>query len=238
MGRDGGRFVIAGRPGPASPRGVRIRVKICGFRHPDDVARVAALDIDALGVVLDAGPTQVSPEQARAILSAASDLDAEVVAVAGPADAAGVQALLRAGFDRVQAVLRAAERAALPPEAPVLPVFFDDDDLVSRMSAFFGAAPPSGPRGPWGHANVDGRGGEGRGQGADWGRAAEVARRFPLTLSGGLTAENVGDAIRRVRPVAVDVSSYTEGPDGRKAPERIARFVEAVRAAEATAAEW
>jgi phosphoribosylanthranilate isomerase len=215
---------------------VRIRVKICGFRHPDDVVRVRGLDIDAVGVVLDAGPTQVSAERARTILARAADLDAEVVAVAGPADAARVRGLLRAGFDRVQAVLDASARAALPPQTPVLPVFFDDEDLVSRMSAFFEAAPPAElDAGAWGRANVDGRGGGGRGRAADWGRAAEAARRFPLTLSGGLTAENVGDAIRRVRPVAVDVSSYTEGHDGRKSPERIARFVEAVRAAEATA---
>lgn len=212
---------------------MRIRVKVCGFRTPDDVERVRGLDVDAVGVVLDAGPTQVGPERAREILAAAADLDAEVIAVPGPVDADAVRALLRAGFHRVQAVLAPSDHAALSDDARVLPVFFDDEDLLSRMSAFFDASSSSGPGGPWGRANLDGRGGGGRGRPADWTRAAAAAERYPLTLSGGLTAENVADAIRRVRPVAVDVSSYTEGPDRRKSRERIARFVEAVRAAEA-----
>lgn len=213
---------------------MRVRVKVCGFRHPEDVLRLRGLEVDGLGVVLDEGPTQVSPERARAIVQAADEagVSAERIAVPGPTDASGVRALLEAGFDRVQAVLTPTERAALPAEAPVLPVFFDDDDLVQRVTRFFEAAPAALGGGPWGVVNLDGRGGGGRGVAADRARAAATARRFPTTLSGGLTADNVVEAIRAVRPVAVDVSSYTEGPDGRKSRDRIARFVEAVRAAE------
>jgi phosphoribosylanthranilate isomerase len=74
-----------------------------------------------------------------------------------------------------------------------------------------------------------GRGG--RGVPADWARAAAVARERTLVLAGGLTPENVGDAIRTVRPYAVDVSSGVESSAGVKDPARIARFVEEVRRA-------
>jgi phosphoribosylanthranilate isomerase len=71
----------------------------------------------------------------------------------------------------------------------------------------------------------------GTGEAFDWGLIPrELAR--PLILSGGLEAENVGAAIRRVRPWAVDVSSGVEAAKGVKDERRIAAFMEAVRNAD------
>lgn len=67
----------------------------------------------------------------------------------------------------------------------------------------------------------------------DWSRLPRV-RRKPLVLAGGLTAENVGAAIRQVRPFAVDVSSGIEDRPGVKSFEKMLRFAAAVRAADGT----
>jgi phosphoribosylanthranilate isomerase len=77
------------------------------------------------------------------------------------------------------------------------------------------------------------RGGSGRT--FDWEVAIRVSERIPMMLAGGLTPENVGEAVERVRPWAVDVSSGTE-TEGRKDHGRVRAFVQAVRAADEAAA--
>ena len=76
------------------------------------------------------------------------------------------------------------------------------------------------------------RGGSGRP--FDWEVARIVSSELPLMLAGGLTPENVGEAIERVRPWVVDVGSGTETA-GRKDPARVREFIEAVRRQDAAA---
>jgi phosphoribosylanthranilate isomerase len=71
----------------------------------------------------------------------------------------------------------------------------------------------------------------GTGQLADWTLAAAIARERPVVLAGGLTAGTVGEAIRQVRPWAVDVSSGVERAPGIKDPDRLASFFAQVAAA-------
>jgi phosphoribosylanthranilate isomerase len=71
----------------------------------------------------------------------------------------------------------------------------------------------------------------GIGETADWSKAAALARRTQLILAGGLNPSNVADAIKRVKPFGVDVSSGVESSPGVKDAQKILDFVRAARAA-------
>jgi len=72
----------------------------------------------------------------------------------------------------------------------------------------------------------------GSGVTADWAAAAELAKKYPLLLAGGLTPENVADAVRQVQPWGVDVASGVESAPGEKDAGKMSAFVKAVRVAE------
>lgn len=72
----------------------------------------------------------------------------------------------------------------------------------------------------------------GSGVTADWDGAAELAKKYPLLLAGGLTPENVVDAVGRVKPWGVDVASGVESAPGKKDAGKMSAFVRAVRASQ------
>ncbi len=71
----------------------------------------------------------------------------------------------------------------------------------------------------------------GTGVTADWSAAAELAKQYSMLLAGGLTPENVADAVRQVKPWGVDVASGVESSPGQKDPSKMKAFVQAVRSA-------
>ena len=70
----------------------------------------------------------------------------------------------------------------------------------------------------------------GSGVTADWSGAAELAKKYPLLLAGGLTPENVAEAVKQVKPWGVDVASGVESAPGEKDARKMKAFVRAVRA--------
>jgi phosphoribosylanthranilate isomerase len=74
----------------------------------------------------------------------------------------------------------------------------------------------------------------GSGEIADWSAAAELSKRVPLLLAGGLTSENVAEAVRQVHPWGVDVASGVEASPGVKDVDKMAKFISAVRKVESS----
>jgi phosphoribosylanthranilate isomerase len=205
---------------------MKTRIKICGLTREEDVDAAVAAGADAIGFVFyPPSPRYVTPQRAaqlarrippfvdvvglfvneapQVVQAACEALPINVLQFHGDEDAAYCAQFARP-------YLRAARvRPGL--------------DLVEFAGEFPAA------RGLLLDAFVEGYGGGGHV--FDW---TLIPPGLPgyLVLSGGLNADNVGEAIRRVRPVAVDVSSGVEASKGIKDNAKIAAFVAAVQAAD------
>jgi len=200
------------------------RVKICGITSVKDALAAVEAGADALGFVFAPSLRQVTPEQARAICRAVPPFVARVGVVMDQE----LEALDECGLDAIQFHGREAPpqvagcrlkrikafriRGASDLEA--LPAYMDAADAFLLDAYVEGTPGGTGRAFPWELA----------------GEAARCGR--PVILAGGLTPENVGEAIRQARPYAVDVSSGVEAAPGRKDPAKMRAFVAAVRDAD------
>lgn len=203
------------------------KIKICGLTREADVDAALAAGVDALGFVFYPNSPRHVTSLRAAELARRIPPFVEVVGLFVNALPEAVRetcaqvpiSLLQFHGDEDGAYCRQFSRPYIRA-ARVRPGL----DLVE----FAGSFPDA--RGLLLDAFVEGYGGGGHV--FDWTLIPPDLPGF-LVLSGGLTADNVGDAIRRVRPVAVDVSSGVEAGKGIKDHDKIAAFVAAVRAAEA-----
>lgn len=202
------------------------RIKICGLTREEDVDAAVAAGADAIGFVFyPPSPRYLSPRRAAELVRRVPsfiDVVGLFVNEAPEALLAVCEAvpinLLQFHGDEDGAYCRQFARPYLRA-ARVRPGL----DLVEFARAFPDA------RGLLLDAFVEGYGGGGHV--FDWSLIPPELPGF-LVLSGGLTAANVGEAIERVRPVAVDVSSGVETGKGIKDHSKIAAFVAAVRNAD------
>jgi phosphoribosylanthranilate isomerase len=209
------------------------RVKICGITDPADARRAAELGAWAIGMVFWAeSPRVCAVEDAEAIGAelhrrlelAGVFVNAPLDQVALVADRCGLTMLQLHGDEgpaycreaarRTGCKVMKAVRVRNAAQVQALQPFHTDFHLLDAHSH---SAPG------------------GTGDTFDW----ELARLHPgdppVVLSGGLTADNVGEGIAAVRPFAVDTASGTEAAPGRKDPAKLTAFFRAVEAADRVA---
>jgi len=201
-----------------------VEVKICGLTTVDDAVRCGELGADAIGLNFWAGsPRRVDVAKALEIVEAVADR-ATIVGV-----------FVDFTLDRVREILQetgipwAQLHGDEPPEllAKLLP------QAYKAIGVRDGSAVELARSYPGEHilldASVPGMPG-GTGRTFDWEIAATVAQERKLTLAGGLTPDNVAEAVRVVQPFRVDVASGVESAPGLKDPGLVRRFIEAARA--------
>lgn len=216
----------------------RTRIKICGLTRAQDVQAAVAAGADALGFVFyPPSPRYLDPQAARALAGAVPPF---VTAVglfvnATAADVCAALALLPVsllqfhGDETVEdchaiasQVQRPFMRALRVTRAMTAADLIEYENQYRAGSTWFAGLLLD--------AFVQGYGGGGKV--FDWSVIpGEIAPR--LVLSGGLDASNATDAVRRVRPFALDVSSGVELSKGIKDPAKIRAFIAAVRQADA-----
>jgi phosphoribosylanthranilate isomerase len=196
-------------------------VKICGITRLEDAETAAGAGASAVGFVFwPESPRYVDPFRARAIAARLPPFVTPVgVFVNQTADhILAVASLVRLGAVQLHGDETPAAAAALP--LPVIKaVRIGDVDTAAwptRTTLLLDAHDPAR------------RGGTGRT--IDWDAAATVAAERRVLLAGGLTPDNLSEAVTRVRPFGIDVSSGVERAPGIKDPERIRALFASVRA--------
>ncbi len=199
---------------------MRTRVKICGITRPEDGLAAAAAGADAIGLVFySPSPRHVTIEQARAVTAAL------------PPFVTTVALLVNAAADEVRAVIEAVRPDLLQfhgDESPDYCAAFGLPYIKAlRMRAEADVREAArrhiGARGLLLDSYQPGVPG-GTGAAFDWQRVPHDID-LPLILAGGLTPENVVEAIRSVRPYAVDVSGGVEQSKGIKDAAKVAAFI-------------
>ena len=209
----------------------RTRIKICGLRRPEEAVAAAALGVDAVGLnFYEPSPRYVDLGAARELAMALPPFVAAVGLFVDASPAQIEETLARVPLGALQfhgaEDLEACVRWGLPFVKAI--AVRDGVDLSALLDEWSDAP---GVQLDAYRPGVPG----GTGERFDWNRIPET-RPVPLVLAGGLDADNVGDAIRVVRPQAVDVSGGVERTRGVKDMERMTAFVKAVARADAAVA--
>jgi phosphoribosylanthranilate isomerase len=210
------------------------RIKICGITEEKQALAAAEAGADFIGLVFAPSPRRVNLKKAQQIVAAVrqSGCPVEVVGIFVNSQATTVNLIARNCYlDRVQLsgdesweycreiarpLIKAVRLKRGQSAAEVCNHLHEGAKAMSGQKHTF--LLDSQVRGKYG----------GTGKVADWNLAKQVAGEFPVLLAGGLTPENVSEAIKRVSPWGVDVSSGVEVA-GRKHIPRIRAFIKAVR---------
>jgi phosphoribosylanthranilate isomerase len=199
-------------------------VKVCGITSEEDALMSVAMGADALGFVFAPSPRQVAVDRVRDIVRR---LPAEILTIGVFRDEAAqrvVELAHAAGLRGVQlhGHEQPAEAAWIRKRVPFVVQGFSANDPALVRARDYGVDA----------ILLDGAQ-PGSGQVFDWALAELAPVGLRLIVAGGLTPENVGEAVARIRPWGLDVSSGVEAAPGRKDVRKVRAFVNAAKTAEA-----
>jgi phosphoribosylanthranilate isomerase len=194
-------------------------VKICGITNEEDALLAVAMGADALGLNFAPGSRrQISPEQARDIVRRLPVGTVTVGIFRDERPERVIEIVSKVG-------LTGAQLSGREPLSEVRWIRQRSKFLIQAFSAGDPALASAG-NGPADVIMIDSPD-PGSGQLFDWRLAEGAPGGVRLMVAGGLTADNVGDAIRRIRPWGVDVATGVESSPGHKDPTKLRRFIRA-----------
>ncbi len=214
-------------------------IKICGITNLEDALATAEAGPNAIGFVFyEKSPRNIDPEIAKSIIAKLPPRLEKVGVFVHGANANMEKIAQHVGLTGVQ--VHADPTSQTQPPEPQLPPQFKRY-LALPAALFFGEKGEGMhrllPRGKRTDAifldSSTERQPGGTGEVFDWQRAASMVglinRIVPIVIAGGLTSENVNDAMRVLSPWGVDVSTGVEASPGKKDPEKVRAFIHAVR---------
>lgn len=208
----------------------RTRIKFCGITSEKDAFAAVEAGADAIGFVFEKSSSRyVDPDKAWDYACAVPPFVMKVGLLVNPTLDAYDATREAFPFDLGQ--LHGDEPEETVRECGpdlIKAIRFDESTIESQIARW-------NPVHQIDALLIDGSAG-GKGEAFHWGKLAPHVATcdHPIILAGGLTSENVGEAIRTVRPYAVDVSTGIEDSTGVKSPAKMAAFVEAVRETDAS----
>jgi phosphoribosylanthranilate isomerase len=187
------------------------------FDGGDLETAAAEANVDAIGFVFAPSPRQVTPGQAAQLAALAPPGMLKIAVAQHPLQMKVDEICRILKPDYFQTDVEDLRELKIPSHVKVLPVVRFGRKTPSPLPARMLFEGPT----------------SGIGELADWGRASQLARQTQVILAGGLSPQNVAEAIHAVRPFGVDVSTGVESEPGVKDPVKIHEFVRAARAAAA-----
>jgi phosphoribosylanthranilate isomerase len=219
--------------------GIYLRVKICGVTNEADAIQAGLLGADAIGLNFYKGsPRYITLAKAESILGSLFPFVEPVGVFVSSALRADLRFISELRLRMIQ-LHQADENSSLtflanPLGVRLISAFsVSNKDDVQGINLFLERCyqhAKTWPSAVLVDARVPGKLG-GTGKTLPWELLADYNRRVPLILAGGLTPENVAEAVRIVRPYGVDVASGVESSPGVKDPEKMKRFIENAREA-------
>lgn len=201
-----------------------MRIKICGVTNLEDALVIADAGADAIGFVFyPASPRVIQPKEVREIIRHLPPYITTVGVLADQEEEAE-SIIETCGLDLVQFQGNESPKVCERLGARVVKAIrVKDRSSLDQMKNYQVRAYVLDAY------RKDQLGGTG--ETFDWGLAIEAKKFGRIILAGGLGPDNVTEAIRRVKPMGVDVSSGVEEKLGKKSPKKVRQFIQAARSA-------